>query len=249
MNVLSALLFLTTILKYAMIYEYLKIYEKGLEIKTIRNYGGKMNTLFRKMKKAGMLFAASAVVFAGTQAVAKADVNATSIFGPNVYVFDTNDSTENIQKKVDEIYSKQEKNQFGSERYAILFKPGTYSQNLHVETGFYTEVSGLGISPEDTVIGNVNSKAEWMTSRKPNGDINYNATCNFWRSVENLTLDISTSTSREKQSVWAVSQGTSFRRMNVKGNLAIQEYGGYASGGFLADSKISNTITAWSQQQ
>ena len=54
MNVLSALLFLTTILKYAMIYEYLKIYEKGLEIKTIRNYGGKMNTLFRKMKKAGM---------------------------------------------------------------------------------------------------------------------------------------------------------------------------------------------------
>ena len=206
MNVLSALLFLTTILKYAMIYEYLKIYEKGLEIKTIRNYGGKMNTLFRKMKKAGMLFAASAVVFAGTQAVAKADVNATSIFGPNVYVFDTNDSTENIQKKVDEIYSKQEKNQFGSERYAILFKPGTYSQNLHVETGFYTEVSGLGISPEDTVIGNVNSKAEWMTSRKPNGDMNYNATCNFWRSVENLTLNISTSTSREKQSVWAVSQ-------------------------------------------
>ncbi|WP_448903262.1 glycosyl hydrolase family 28-related protein [Eubacterium sp.] len=208
-----------------------------------------MNTLFKKMGKAGMLLVASAAVLAGTKTVANADVNATSIFGPNVYVFDTSDSTESIQKKVDEIYSKQEKNQFGTERYAVLFKPGTYSQDLHVETGFYTEVSGLGISPEDTVIGNVNSKAEWMTSRKPNGDINYNATCNFWRSVENLTLDISTSTSREKQSVWAVSQGTSFRRMNVKGNLAIQEYGGYASGGFLADSKISNTITAWSQQQ
>lgn len=208
-----------------------------------------MRTLLRKAGNFGAVLFLFAFLTISMTMQTMADANTTGLFGENVYIFDGNDSTETIQQKVDEIFTKQQKNQFGEERYAILFKPGTYSNSLHVETGFYTQVAGLGISPTDTVVGNVNAKAEWMISNKPNGDLNYNATCNFWRSVENLTLNITTDTSKQKEVIWAVSQGTSFRRMNVIGNLAIQQNGGYASGGFLADSKISEKVTAWSQQQ
>ncbi|MGW1812570.1 coagulation factor 5/8 type domain-containing protein, partial [Streptomyces sp. NPDC002125] len=45
--------------------------------------------------------------------------------GPNVLVFDP--STPDIQAKVDEIFKKQESAQFGSDRYALMFKPGTYN--------------------------------------------------------------------------------------------------------------------------
>jgi hypothetical protein len=55
-------------------------------------------------------------------------------FGPNVLIFDP--SMTNIQEKVDAVFYKQEKNQFGLDRYALLFKPGNY--NLDVQAGFYS---------------------------------------------------------------------------------------------------------------
>ncbi|MFD7989554.1 discoidin domain-containing protein, partial [Kitasatospora indigofera] len=97
--------------------------------------------------------------------------------GPNVKVFDP--STPNIQATVDQIFTQQESNQFGSERYALLFKPGTYS-NLNAQIGFYTSIAGLGLNPDDTTInGDVTVDAGWF---------NGNATQNFWRSAENLHL-------------------------------------------------------------
>ncbi|NEE53025.1 coagulation factor 5/8 type domain-containing protein, partial [Streptomyces sp. SID8455] len=54
--------------------------------------------------------------------------------GPNVHVFDP--STPDIQGKVDEIFKKQESAQFGLDRYALLFKPGTYD-NINAQIGFY----------------------------------------------------------------------------------------------------------------
>jgi hypothetical protein len=48
--------------------------------------------------------------------------------------------------------------------------------------------------------------------------------------------------------VWAVSQGTQFRRMHVKGNLSLT-LNGWASGGFIADSKVDGSVQAGSQQQ
>ena len=53
-------------------------------------------------------------------------VKDATVFGENTYVFSPEDDKNEIQSKVDEIYKKQETNQFGKERYAILFKPGAY---------------------------------------------------------------------------------------------------------------------------
>jgi hypothetical protein len=156
-------------------------------------------------------------------------------FGPNVLVFDPSMTTTAIQSQIDAVYSRQERNQFGSERDAFLFKPGKY--DLDVLVGFYTQVIGLGRSPDDVAItGAVRSKALWMRG---------NATCNFWRSAENLSV---TPTQDENVNVWAVSQGTALRRVHVKGDLILSD-GGWSSGGFLADSRIDGLIDSGSQQQ
>ena len=73
-----------------------------------------------------------------------ATANAT-IFGPNVYVFDASMPAADIQRTATGIFSKMESNQFGAERYALLFKPGTYNVTFNV--GFYTHVAGLGGTP------------------------------------------------------------------------------------------------------
>src|SRR5947208_10858733 len=155
-------------------------------------------------------------------------------FGPNVLIFGP--SMRDSQQRMDAIFAKQEANQFGAERYAYLFKPGKY--DLDVQTGFYTHVAGLGKSPDDVAItGAVRSKARWMK--------NNNATCNFWRCAENLSV---TPTQDGNVNIWAVSQGTGLRRVHVKGDVNLWDGGG-SSGGFLADSKIDGVVNSGSQQQ
>ncbi|GHC08596.1 hypothetical protein GCM10010348_33610 [Streptomyces anthocyanicus] len=154
--------------------------------------------------------------------------------GPNVIVFDP--STANIQGRLDEIFKQQESAQFGTGRYALLFKPGTYN-GLNAQLGFYTSIAGLGLSPDDTTInGDVTVDAGWFDG---------NATQNFWRSAENLALVPVSGTNR-----WAVSQAAPFRRMHVRGGLNLAPDGyGWASGGYIADSRIDGTVGPYSQQQ
>ncbi|MFE6745412.1 discoidin domain-containing protein [Kitasatospora purpeofusca] len=154
--------------------------------------------------------------------------------GPNVLVFDP--GTPGIQAKLDEVFRKQESNQFGPERYALLFKPGTY-QNLNAQLGFYTSIAGLGLKPDDTTFnGDVTVDAGWF---------NGNATQNFWRSAENLALNPVNGTDR-----WAVAQAAPFRRMHVRGGLNLAPNGyGWASGGYIADSRVDGQIGNYSQQQ
>src|SRR6202011_4945351 len=71
-------------------------------------------------------------------------------FGPNVIVFDPSMSSQAIQKQIDAVYATQEHNEFGQQRNALLFLPGDYS--VDVPVGFYTEVIGLGASPDATQI-------------------------------------------------------------------------------------------------
>ncbi|MGW8718117.1 coagulation factor 5/8 type domain-containing protein [Streptomyces althioticus] len=154
--------------------------------------------------------------------------------GPNVIVFDP--STPGIQATLDEVFARQEEDQFGPGRYQFFFKPGTY-QGLNAQLGFYTSVSGLGLSPDDTTIhGDVTVDAGWFDG---------NATQNFWRSAENLALVPANGTNR-----WAVAQAAPFRRMHILGdlNLASSTYG-WASGGYIADSRIDGTVGPYSQQQ
>ncbi|GAA5059646.1 discoidin domain-containing protein [Streptomyces similanensis] len=154
--------------------------------------------------------------------------------GPNVIVVDP--STPNLQQKFDQVFSQQESNQFGSGRYQFLLKPGTYN-GINAQIGFYTSISGLGLNPDDTQInGDVTVDAGWF---------NGNATQNFWRSAENLAITPSNGTDR-----WAVAQAAPFRRIHVKGGLNLAPNGyGWASGGYIADSKIDGTVGPYSQQQ
>ncbi|RST03965.1 discoidin domain-containing protein [Streptomyces sp. WAC05374] len=154
--------------------------------------------------------------------------------GPNVHVFDP--STPGIQAKLDEVFRQQESAQFGSGRHAFLFKPGTY-HGLNAQIGFYTQIAGLGLRPGDTTInGDVTVDAGWF---------NGNATQNFWRAAENLALNPVNGTNR-----WAVSQAASFRRMHVRGGLNLAPNGyGWASGGYIADTRVDGQVGNYSQQQ
>ena len=154
--------------------------------------------------------------------------------GPNVLVFDP--ATPNIQGRLDEIFRQQESAQFGTGRYQLLFKPGTY-HGLNAQIGFYTSISGLGLSPDDTTInGDITVDAGWF---------NGNATQNFWRSAENLAVVPVNGTNR-----WAVSQAAPFRRMHIRGNLNLAPTGyGWSSGGYIADSRIDGQVQPHSQQQ
>ncbi|MFG2501887.1 coagulation factor 5/8 type domain-containing protein [Streptomyces sp. NPDC048441] len=184
----------------------------------------------------GLLSAAPATAAPATAATARPQpaVAADPDFGPNVIVFDP--STPGIQGKLDEVFKRQESAQFAAGRYALLFKPGTYS-GLNAQLGFYTSIMGLGLTPDDTHInGDITVDAGWF---------NGNATQNFWRSAENLSLSPVSGTNR-----WAVAQAAPFRRMHVRGNLNLSPNGyGWASGGYIADSRIDGTVQPYSQQQ
>ncbi|WP_399947040.1 RICIN domain-containing protein [Streptomyces sp. BBFR25] len=154
--------------------------------------------------------------------------------GPNVLVFDPSMPSSTIQSRLDSVFRQQETNQFGSQRYAVMFKPGTY--NADVNVGFYTQVLGLGQSPDSvTINGAVHVEADWFPPQ--------NATHNFWRGAENLSVNPTGGTDR-----WAVSQASAYRRMHVRGNLELSD-GGWSSGGFMADSKIDGQVRSGTQQQ
>jgi len=157
-------------------------------------------------------------------------------FGKNVYVFDPAMDMNAIQNVLDTIYNRQSgrKSEFNKNRYALIFKPGAYK--LDVKVGYYTQVYGLGLSPDDVVItGAVRSRSTNATK---------NVLTNFWRSAENLTV-IPTI---DSANIWGVSQAAPLRRVHIKENLQLHD-GGYASGGFMADSKIDGTIYSGQQQQ
>ncbi|MEV4754119.1 discoidin domain-containing protein [Micromonospora sp. NPDC049559] len=156
--------------------------------------------------------------------------------GPNVKVFDPSMSSASIQSQLDAIFNQQERSQFGTARYQLLFKPGTYN-NIHAQIGFYTSISGLGLSPDNvTINGDVTVDAGWF---------NGNATQNFWRSAENLSINPSAGFTR-----WAVSQAAPFRRMHIRGNLNLAPASyGWASGGYISDSKVDGQVQSYSQQQ
>jgi len=155
-------------------------------------------------------------------------------FGPNVLVFDPSMSAAEMQGKIDKIYAVQQHNEFGPERNAILLKPGEYK--LDVPVGFYTQVLGLGASPDAVhITGNVHADASAR---------NNNATTTFWRGVEGFSV---TPAGGEMQ--WAVSQAIPFRRMHVKGDIVLHQKGGWASGGWMSDSLVDGNVGAGPQQQ
>ena len=186
-----------------------------------------------------------ALAFGGGAAAATPDL------GPNVIVFDPSMPTSQIRATVDAIAAQQVPNEFGTQRYALLFKPGTYGSSadpLNFQVGYYTSVAGLGRSPGDVVInGSVYARNQCAGSF-------CTALTNFWRSLSNLTINVDNpSFGCYSGEFWPVSQAAPMRRVDVNGFATLMDYctpPSFASGGFIADSRFNgSTIVNGSQQQ
>jgi len=189
---------------------------------------------------------------------APAHVPGAPDLGPNVYIFTPSMPQSQIQATVDAIASQQVPNQFGTQRYALLFEPGTYGTAVNpliFQVGYYTQVAGLGASPGDVVInGSVDVYNQCFPSAP--GTTNCIALDNFWRSLSNLTINIAGGSGcQTKTEFWAVSQAAPMRRVDISGGtMSFMDYCSagpqFASGGFVADSQFTGgTIVNGSQQQ
>ena len=197
---------------------------------------------------------AVSVSLPGTAAAAPQPVAAMPDLGVNVTVFDPSMPVSEIQATLDATHAAQVDNEMGTERYAYLFAPGTYgtAENpLQIKVGYYTEIAGLGASPTDVVI---NGKVE--TYNRCLAPDNCVALVNFWRTLSNLSINVNAAGQdgcRSTANFWAVSQAASMRRVAISGNtLSLMDYctagPQFASGGFIADSSLPNTLNG-SQQQ
>ena len=203
---------------------------------------------------AAAIVAAAAASLLGVGATALASPAAPSQpdFGPNVYIFSPAMPQSQIQATVDSIASQQVSNQFGTQRYALLFEPGTYgsaADPLSFQVGYYTSVAGLGASPSDVVInGAVDSFDQCSSS-------GCSALENFWRSLSNLTINVMAGPGlgcHGAAEFWATSQASPMRRVNVNGLTTLQDFctNGFASGGFIADSQFTGSqVINGGQQQ
>src|SRR5436305_6556380 len=164
-----------------------------------------------------LALAVAALAFGGGSAAAAPG----PYLGPNVIVFDPCMSTSEIQATVDDIASQQVSNEFGTQRYALLFEPGTYGTTadpLNFQVGYYTEVAGLGRSPGDVVI---NGSIYVHNQCDASGCVALN---NFWRSLSNLTINVETPNfGCYTGKFWAVSQASPIRRLHVNGLTTLMD--------------------------
>jgi hypothetical protein len=157
----------------------------------------------------------------------------SSIFGPNVYVFTPSMSASSISSTLSNLAGNS---QFSTNRSAVLFMPGTYS-GVQSEVGYYESIAGLGQTPAAVSI--VNGLLE---ANQSGG----NSTGMFWRSQENMSITPPSGTTL----FWGVSQGVSFRRMEVNGKMQLTTSScGFGSGGFISDTVITGQLNSCDQQQ
>jgi hypothetical protein len=205
----------------------------------------------------GLVLAAATTATTTAAPAAFAAQSGAAALGPNVVVFDPSMPVSEIQAKLDATHATQVNNEMGTNRYAFLFKPGSYGtaqQPLQIKVGYYTEIAGLGASPTDVVI---NGKVEvYNRCLAGGGTSNCLALVNFWRTLSNLSINVNSAGQdgcRSTANFWAVSQAVSMRRLNISGaTLSLMDYctagPQFASGGFIADSRLPNVLNG-SQQQ
>lgn len=158
-----------------------------------------------------------------------------AMFGQQVLVFDDEMDQAEVQKALDEVHRQQAGQEFSNQRYALLFKPGTYE--LEVTVDFYVQALGLGKTPGQTTIhGAVQSITTGQEDR---------VTTQFWRGAENFKVYPD---STEPWMYWAVSQAAPMRRMHIMGNINFDKHS-WASGGVLANSKVTCRAGLTSGQQ
>ena len=229
---------------------------------------------WRPVLAAAALAAGAGLAVVPSQAASAApsicpDANVAA-FGPSVCVFTATMSQAAIQHDLDSIATQQVPvdSQFNSQRYAVLFRPGTYGSADHplvFQVGYYTQVAGLGAMPQDTVI---NGAIDVFNNLCTAGTQDCNSDDNFWRSVSNLTLNVDLPSSppayappivdpfgagcANSAEMWSASQAAPIRRAIINGSVVFQDYcanHNFASGGFIADSKVSGSLNFFGNQQ
>ncbi|WP_440901295.1 coagulation factor 5/8 type domain-containing protein [Actinosynnema sp.] len=162
--------------------------------------------------------------------------------GPNVLLL--RPGQPDAQRRVDEITRARRTDQFGEGRHAVLLLPGHH--RLDVDLRFYTQVAGLGALPDDVVVqGRVRVEADWLPQLDDPAGLG-NATQNFWRGAENLSV----TPPPGQVERWAVSQAAAYRRMHLRGPVELWDGRvGWASGGLIADSRIDGPVDSGTQQQ
>jgi hypothetical protein len=173
-----------------------------------------------------------------THSAHAATKEAQADLGPNAMIFSPAMPASAIQQQIDAVYQAQQHSEFGPQRNAFLFLPGEY--HVDIPIGFYTEVIGLGATPDAVhITGNVHSDASHSHN---------NATCTFWRAAEGFSVT-PTGGAVNGTMQWAVSQAVPFRRMHILGSMVLHQNGGWASGGWMSDSLVDGNVGAGPQQQ
>ena len=194
----------------------------------------------------------------------------TTIFGKNMIIFAETDPVDKIDQVVQEIFLKQNDittdAQFNSGHYAIYYKPGNYVNTQCIPVGFYTHIGGLGKTPYEVKLNNIEVPAYLdgsATSDNHWADTGEwrNATCNFWRSAENISvvgegdasvadkLSASTDNSKKDYFNWSVAQAAPLRRVYSTRKVSYDWAFGWASGGYTADSYFESDAGTASGQQ
>ncbi len=194
-------------------------------------------------------------------------------FGPNVTFIDETWSVDRINEFLETVNDEAE---FSLDRHQVFFEPGTYGSaagqddpangtgivNAHV--GYYESIAGLGAQPDDVHInGALHVEPVVGCPNEPWACADPGSLTRFWRSISNMginpiqrpigedaALPYPAGVTEPHQMRFAVSQAAPMRRMDIQGNLTIfGRYGEFASGGYLANSRVSGTIASGSQQQ
>lgn len=174
------------------------------------------------------------------------------MFGEHTLIFSPTDDPKQVDQILGELFTRQNDfqsdAQFKGEQYQIYFKPGDYTETSCINLGFYTSVNGLGKTPYEVKLNNIAIPA-YLPAGELGGDGN-NATCNFWRSAENLSI-INTGNSQGNASFgswrpghfnWAVAQAAPLRRVYSTRPVSYDWNYGWASGGYVADCKFEGTF-------
>ena len=195
----------------------------------------------RQLQPAGSRLAPIVVLLVAFSLPSLATALGAPNFGANVIIFDPSMPTSQIQASVDAIAAQQVDNEFGTQRYALLFKPGVYGSaaaSPRLSSGLLHAGGRFGRVPDRRH----HQRPVDVYNRCLSPD-NCVALLNFWRSLSNLTINVTgLAGCRSSANFWAASKAAPMRRVNITGgNLSLMDYCSagpqYASGGFIADSQ------------
>lgn len=162
------------------------------------------------------------------------------LFGEGVRIYSPSDEMDKVGEDINEVHGSMFRAEMGAERYALMFKPGDYTDAGPLKVGFYTHLAGLGKVPYEVKVNNVHTPPHLP---------NDNATCTFWRSIENFSVEGQPSYEHDEMFNWAVSQAAPCRRIHSNRTTRNQWRNGWASGGFTADCVFEAPVGSDGQQQ